>query len=341
MNLFFVSSPFQLICAMEALAYYKCKSNLLVIRDQENDLAEKHVSKIICKDDWDFIIKLPKKPKKFSLPRMPDLLNKIKKIKPDMTFDKVFFAEYSTWRIAVILANVHADREIMFDDGTLTLFEFENKIKNKKVVNVSRPKKELSLRLLGYKRSRLIKPHANFEMFTFFNISSPDTTISQNFFTRLISTYNLGNVFSSDGNIIFIGDGGTKRMLNLDKYKESLVQLCATNSNKKVYYFPHRNEPNTVRKLISEVKGLEYVNSLLPIEMQIQQVSEGVSAIYGFYSSALYSLSTIYTNIPLYTRKLENSELNIEAQNSYLLSESILFVDKYLKGDNVHSWHRL
>ena len=60
MNLFFVSSPFQLICAMEAIAHYKCKQNLLVIRDQENDLAERHVSEILCKDDWAYIIKLPK-----------------------------------------------------------------------------------------------------------------------------------------------------------------------------------------------------------------------------------------------------------------------------------------
>jgi hypothetical protein len=176
-------------------------------------------------------------------------------------------------------------------------------------------------------------------MFTFFNIDSSEISINKNFFSRLISTYELGNVFSPDGNIIFIGDGGTKRLLNLDKYKESLSLLCAQNSNRTVYYFPHRNELSSVREFLSEIKGLEYVETFLPIEIQIQQVVGGVSAIYGFYSSALYSLSIIYNNIPLFTRKLENTEINIEAQESYLLSEYMGFVDKYLKGDNVHCWH--
>ena len=255
-----------------------------------------------------------------------------------MSFDKVFFAEYSTWRIAVILANIHATREIMFDDGTLTLFEFENKIRDRKIINVSRPRKELSLKLLGYKRSRLIKPNTNFEMFTLFNIDSADFTINRNRFADLIETYKLKNVFRHDGGVVFIGDGCTKRILNLGKYKETLTQLCAKYPNRTIYYFPHRNESSSVRTFLSSIKGLVYVKSDMPIEIQIQEVQEGVSAIYGFYSSALYTLSIIYQNIPLYTRKLVETEISDDVADAYLLSESIKFVDKYLVGNNVKPW---
>lgn len=340
MNLFFVSSPFQLMCAMEAVRYFKCTNNLLVLREQENDLAEEHVKHIIRAEDWDKVIRLPKKPKAFSLPRLPDLLRKIKKIKPDMNFDKVFFAEYSTWRIAVILANISANSEIMFDDGTLTLFEFENKISDKKIVNVSRPKKEITLKLLGYKSSRLIQPHSNFEMFTMFNIGSEDIKIHKNKFDLLKEVRELKQVHSKSGDIVFIGDGCTETKLNLNEYALTLKQLCMDNPDKKIQYFPHRNEPVFVRDMLSEIDGLAYVTTQMPIEIQVQQLVNGVSAIYGFYSSALYSLSIIYDGIPIYTRKLVRSEIKDEIGDDFLLSESIGFAEKYLTGDNIYNWAR-
>lgn len=90
MNLFFVSSPFQLINAMEAISYYKCKNNILILREQENILAESHIDNIIEYNDWDTIIRLPKKSKPSIYPRLVSLLKKIKKINPSMSFTNVF-----------------------------------------------------------------------------------------------------------------------------------------------------------------------------------------------------------------------------------------------------------
>jgi hypothetical protein len=337
MNLFFISSPFQLICAMEARAYFGCEQSILVLRDQENDLAEEHVDRILDESEWTHIVRLSKIPKKFGVPRLPALLNTIKKIQPDMTFERVFAAEYSSWRVSVIFANVKAEEEFMFDDGTLTLFEYEESIKHQKRVPVGRPRKDLILRLFGYKGARVVYPRPNFKLFTYFNIDSQTVPVFRNHFVQLKKRLHLDRVYDAGGDIAFVGDGGTSDEIDLNKYYESLSELCESHSDRKVYYFPHRNEEPRIREMLSSIKGLVYVVSDTPIELKLQELPNGVAAIYGSYSSAMFSLAEIYDRVPMYTRKLRQEEL---ISNAYLLSRSIELVDQYLKGDNIHPWLR-
>lgn len=335
MNLFFVSSPFQLMNAIEAREFFNCQNSILVLRDQENELAENHVERLLVESDWDHILRLSKLAKSIAMPRMPRLLRELKKLNKGLRFDRVFSAEYSTWRSAVLLANLEFNEEVMIDDGTLTLYEYEEHIKPHKVFSVARAKKDLLLRLFGYKPARKVYPRENFKIFTYFNIEQDAIPIERNQFRCLSGRFSLGAAYNPNGSIAYVGDGGTKELIKVDSYLSNLKELCVEKSSQTIYYFPHRNEGEEVRQQLSLVKNLRYVETDLPIELQLTSISGGISGVYGTYSSALFSLAKIYPRIPIHVRKLTEDDI---LSNSSSFRRSLMHVERYLTGPNVCSW---
>lgn len=318
---------------MEAIGHYGCNNNVLILKERRSEIAESQIARILDSSQWHSIIKMPRHRENFFIPKLVSLLYKIRKANPTMTFEKVFYANYSSWIIAVIMANLKTRTEVMIDDGTLTLFEYEHNIDTGKVLNVSRPKKEFWLKMFGFNGARKVFPRPAFKLFTMFSIPEANVSIDLNRFTSLKNRYRLEEVYNENGDIVFIGNGSTNRGLDMNKYYKNISSL--DKGNCKIFYFPHRNESADVSRRLSSITTLEYVRTAFPIEIQLKTLPNGVRGIYGFYSSALYSLSLIYPNIPIYTRKLRDDEL----QNaSIILREAIDHYQKYLVGKNIRQW---
>ena len=335
MNLFFVSTPFQLINALEAIDHYKCDNNLLILREQENSAAEKQITNLLKDHPWFHIIKLKVRPTKSIYPRLVRILNEIKAVNSTMTFDYVFYTEYPIRRIATILGNVTIiKKEVMYDDGTWTLNAYNEYLRDNKTKSYSQFKRNILLYLFGYKKPQTFSTHKKFELFTFFDLSSNTFKISKNNFTRLRQKIN--NTKSNDScsinKAIFIGDGGTDIGLSLTEYKKQLAKLAQQEGY--LLYFPHRNERCHVKELLKDVPNLYYAKETTgPIELEVCKYNN-VKAIYGYYSTALFTLAKVYPEIKIYTRKLSDQEL----EDSSYLKKIIKLVDDHLHSPNVYPW---
>lgn len=297
MNLFLVTSPFQLICAIEARNHYNTKTNILVIRYEKSKHSQAQMDLLLDQDEWLEVIFLGRKSKIWEIRK---LFIHLKKINSKLHFESIFYADYSAWRTAVLLHNITVDKEVMFDDGIGTLREYSEKIKPEIKISRNKPTRDILLKLINLKPPRLIYPREYFSFFTFFNLHNCRFHIENNSLSTIKEKLNSAKCFHPSAKAGFIGQGMVdEKGVQLEKYQEIIKTLIDMHPQG-IIYFPHRTEKNTVKEIISSIPHLEYHQSSLPIELEIGKKQLRLCAIYSITSTAAVTIEKIYPDIPIW-----------------------------------------
>lgn len=337
MNLFFVSSPFQLINAIEAKHYYNCSDqfNILVILEPSEDISKVHLSSILKLSQWSQVITLSRNRTSLEKPRLVKLIQTISQYNASLRFNHIFYAEYSSRRIATILGNCTASgKEVLIDDGAYLLDEFIT-INSGKVITHSNFRRTVALKLFGLKPPRKIYPRKNFEIFTIFDLKTTEISVMKNqlsFIKDIISNKKPSS--SSSHVVIFIGSGHANKELNIDRYTATIKTLQNKYPTHSIIYFPHRNESiETKKKIENSINNITYYHSDYPVELAISELG-GVEAVYGYYSTALYTLSKLLSPIDVYC--FRPSQLDYKDQN--LAKKLSAVVDNMIKQSSIRVW---
>lgn len=319
MNVFLITSPFQYICANEARVHFKTSDNLLVLVEQNTERGKKNMDEILDISVWDEIIRIPRNHRTF---RIPHVINSIKKKNTHIEY--LFLSEYHGWRSNVFIQNLIFNKLIYLDDGLATLIEYEEQIKPQKPYERKRFINDLALRLQGLKPPNIVLRKPNFEMFTVFKLQQEDFEIHRNLMSDLRSTLNSQECFNSNAPVGFIGEanvGVYKEGIQPDGYL-STIKSVLQESGKRMIYFPHRMEQDDIFKAVSELEGVTIHNSSSPIEREIGKEKIKLSKLYGYSSTALYTLSIIYSEIPLQVLKNEDLAGTLsDSFNQYLMKQ--------------------
>lgn len=299
MNLFLVTSPFQYMCANEARIYFKCTDNILLLVNQDTEQALKIQNKILNKEHWTHIINIDRNNRTLVMPRV---IKQIKKKLNGTNVEKFFYAEYTGLRTKLLIKNLNIEKEIYFDDGTLSLLEFEKYIKPKVVYNRPRFFQDLLIRLYGCKPVGSLPQSKNLEIFTLFDLGHSEFKCHQNHLKQLINKYGQPELFNPSAPIGYIGQGGIgdKNKLSITQYISELDQLTQ-NLGKQIIYFPHRTEKNEVRKKLIKKDYIIYHQSDYPLEIELIDKNIQLSSLIGIYSTAMFTSYYLYPNMPMYT----------------------------------------
>ncbi|HDY8071040.1 TPA: hypothetical protein RQK93_003275 [Vibrio vulnificus] len=296
MNLFLVTSPLQLLCAIEAKHEYKTSSNILILRLEKSESSAQQMNLLLDQNDWDFIIFLGRKSKVWEARK---LHYKLKKINPSLHFQCIFYADYSAWRTNVLLSNISIEKEVMFDDGIGTVREFYEKIQPNSIISRNKPSRDLLLKIVGLNPPRKIYPRENFSFFTFFKLPQSKHPVRVNSLSILQSRMDTKSRFRETGPIGFIGQGMVaEKGVNLEYYV-SLLRTLIHENGVHMLYFPHRTEAEFVKNRLVQIEGLIYHNSKLPLELEISVEQITLSKIFGIASTASISLKQLYPTIPV------------------------------------------
>lgn len=322
MNLFLVTSPFQLICAIEAKNQFQSVRNILILRLEKTLISQQQMTLLLNPDDWDHIIYLGRRSKVWELRK---LISNLKKIQPNLSFQRLFYADYSAWRTAVLLNNISVEQEIMIDDGVGTIREFVDKIHPEKHVSRNKKSRDLILRLCGLNSPRVIFPRENFSFFTFFTLNDCRFPIVENQFYTLRKQLSTNTCFDANGKIGFIGQGMVAiKGIEIDVYCELLERLLMKHP-KGIVYFPHRTECEMVKTRLKNIPNLEYHNSSLPLELEIGTKQIKLSALYGIASTAAVTVERIYPDIPVWDVEvpIENYVIEEFGRNFHTVSHTL------------------
>ncbi|HAS8250003.1 TPA: glycosyltransferase 52 family protein [Vibrio vulnificus] len=319
MNLFSVTSPFQYICALEAKAHYQTKNNILLLVEQLSEPGLSQQKKLIDESDWDYVIKIPRKNRTQHLPKA---IKEIWKITKKEKMHHFFHAEYNGWRTKLLLRNLKIDKEVYFDDGTLTINEYEETIRTKKVYSRKRLFNDLMLKIQGITPIGELPQSENLELFTIFDIENPEHRIVKNSLVELKKKVGENNLFDTNAPVGFIGEGaiGHKRRKTHEVYVEE-VKNFALNYPQGIIYFPHRTESQETREVIKAIPNVTYHQSEYPLEIELVDKKIKLSMLIGALSTAQYTASLIYTNMPIYTIETSTDMLPENIQKRYLRIE--------------------
>lgn len=308
MNIFFVSTPLQYLCAKEAKSHYNTLGNILLVKLSNNkteQLGRQQILELIDDKEWDYV---------FIVKRSAFLPFLIKKLNSKfLFFDRVFFSDYVGWYSAVLLNNVSFNSCVYIDDGVMTIFQYEELIKFGKALPKVKKGYNFLLFISFLRRVKHVGGYRGIEIFTIFNITEPNCKVESNNLSLLRGRIKNG-VYNESSPIAFIGDGGVSEDTIPEQiYLERLMAVAS--KDKDVIYFPHRTESSDLKDKVLSLNNVYYHDSRSPIEVEILNGNLKFSRLVGFGSTALYTLSILDENLPVsflsvgvdnyYTNKLE------------------------------------
>ena len=309
-TLIIISSPFQAICAIEAIVYFEVKEPyIIIIPNKENSiniktyqiLADYGINqyKIV---KFDYFLKLLS----YVISKKPYYLFYTKK------FSKIIIGDYLN-PTHKLLASYYNNNELIYlDDGnsSIEIFKYKSKLAKRRSIN-NFLKINISNILL---HSR--KKHTFFSVFPTKNDFFINKTNKLNFLKNKINIVdNRNDIYILGSNIYLMN------YITGDKYieylKKTICSLNKNNTNSKIYYCPHRGENIKDIEKICEKLKLNIFQTQKTIEIDIVEKGIIPKIIVGFGSTALYTLKILFDEIQIYLIKLPTNNKNVN--NTYNL----------------------
>ena len=253
-NIFIVSSPLQLMNAIEATNYFKTNNNILLLLYTDNTKVLNQMKKLLGFVDW-HIIKYISIPQKIidKLLFVNSIHNSLKDIIKEK-IDKLFVGEYRSDHVTHIVNTLTNKNIYLLDDGLAQLdYHKEMNTKSHKV-------RKFVYKALFYKLQKI-----NYTFFTIFDIQN-EKIIKNNysFFKKNISDKQI------DNSIYFISQPLVElEIISEENHRKLLSKIINFYKRKKFIYIMHRREDIEHVKKLSNELNFEYkiLENLIELEM--------------------------------------------------------------------------
>lgn len=306
--LFIINSPFQALCAFEAISHYDVTPTFFVF-----DCADSKgkIEKLLNLYGYEAII--------IPFVGTRELLKRLDKRRKYVTIFVGDYFSYNQYLISILLAKCNSSL-VFLDDGTATL---------DLLPNVGRRRcKKYSLRAISYKCLDVLSSIKRVKktFFSFFEINDyVPYYVEKNTFGLLKAKTN-----QSPRGVYIIGTNSSAISFKNDSYPSLLKKLFKyikeNYPNEKAYYCPHRRDANDYTGLLKE-NGLVLFQTDISVEVDF--ITKGVSPllIVGFASTALMTLKCMYSNTPVASIQFdvedEFMESSFRSIENYYINHSI------------------
>ncbi|MEZ8150895.1 glycosyltransferase 52 family protein [Vibrio splendidus] len=322
MNLFLVTSPLQYICAVEAREHLRCKNNILVLMNQNGTHGLTQQRKIVNLKDWDHVIEIERGNRSFVFPKV---IKEVTKFLNTKRLSHFFYAEYNAWWTKLLIRNLPIDKEIYFDDGTLTLLEYQKFILTENEFYRPRLIQDFVVRCNGSKPIGRLAQSENLEIFTMFDLKPSKFTVHKNSLKSLKGKYGHPTLYDANAPIGFIGQGaiGDKNQKTIDEYLSEILKI-SHNAQRDILYFPHRTEKKPVRDTLIKSGKVKYHCSEYPLEIELIDKKIKLSSLIGTFSTVMFSCRLLYPEMPIYSISSSNPDKSFERElKQQMLSNNI------------------
>ncbi len=315
-NLFFITSPLQLINAIEAREHFKTRNNLLVVIFTEYDSKNRHqINNLVNEQEWDEVIRFDLRGKDskttfFKQIRLVKLLQK-------QHYDYVFCGNLSSIG-KMIIASIQKNTVYLLDDGAVTINHYLNssgKHKSNKKLSLTKKIRQWRFNLFGLKTlptdtlnlftSYRFTPHGNEKI-----IPNDLKYFKQTFLSHTIP----------DETVYFLGQPlADIKLVSNETYLEYIRKIIDFYQCK-IIYIPHRAE--IVHENLLQLKNENFIVHEIhqPIELEFIASNQYPLRICSFFSSALFTLNILYPKSEIISFVIESDDMvqpRPEIQNVY------------------------
>jgi hypothetical protein len=309
-NLFLLSSPFQLLCANEAIMRFKLESNHLIVihngtegnRTQMKSVIDKfgHLySKIyFLNDETSGLIEWIKK------------FNCLESLISLLDPKAFYIGDYGDGLGRHIASKYKKVEVILLDDGWATL-NISNRISYNSSFNVIKDYVKFAVSFFRYR----LKTRRDVVFFTIFdelleckNIRHSFESLTTNIEVEVLenTVYFLGSPIVEDG------------VVDMEEYISLMARFVSRNKDQDIIYVCHRRETTEKTGRLSTIQNMTILYLDLPIELHILLNRIQPARITSFYSTALYTLSKLLSKCDLSYIKIEDDK--IKSRNEQVAS---------------------
>lgn len=297
--LFIISSPFQAICAIEAVYEYKVDSPIFVILQGQLQKVNSTTSKILDKSGFAKKYELVYQSFIKLIKQTPKDLKKLglNKEEYSLIFLGNFFSPMQRVFSTYCCKNPKETKFIYLDDGGSTVKAFSGGLNTIRFQNFNAFFKTSISQLLFLMKG--ITPN---EFFSIFSIESKSYSITPNSLSNLkgkIKKNEPSNIYILGSNLLNMGLVSNVEYV---KYLKIIIKNIRNNyPDDKIYYCPHRGESRSFLQKIESYFNLEFFKPDYTVEFDFVLNNIHPGAIYSFGSTASYSLKKLYPNTHSYT----------------------------------------
>ena len=336
-NLFLVSTPFQLLGAIEAQHFFQTKNNILVLLyfgGNEKD-AQQLVELTKLFNYTELIVFNVINKKKY----LNDIISLLKQLK--MYSYNYMFVGFFSANLRRFIANVYYQKLYLIDDGVYAasihreIYDSPNNELYKKYIKRYSEKKRNNFcrqfRFEFYHLYRIIFLWKNglrndmnpkeLNFFTMFNLPQyQNEIIEKNNFTFMKQRYHSQQLIEEDS-VYFLGQPLYKvDNMTLAQYVNVVKSIFNYYKERhlKIKYITHRSENEDVIKEIQSIADIEVLTLPMPIELYLLSNSIKINKLASFVSTGLFSVKTIYPSVDIDAFYFTASNANIKNTNDYL-----------------------
>lgn len=266
-NLYLIESPFQLLCAFEAIGKFESEENEVWIRYSKKIKNDKQLKFILNKLQDTEACKIKEVTISSVNRNMTDyfkiILCKLYLATNLFKYQKIFIGNFDSKFInAVVSFN---KKVILLDDGAKTI-NIQSAFTNDK----------------------------NYDWFTMYDLKPfKNQALYLNRFPKIRKL--LSDIITRDDTVLFIGAKLSECGIISDSYNIELIsKISERYSDCKIEYVPHRGDSSEKLSKLNDIPNLEILNIDYPIELWGLYNTSLPELVVSFYSTALISLNKIY-----------------------------------------------
>lgn len=305
-NLFLITSPLQLINAIEAKAHFKLTSNILVVIFTEHESKnKKQISRLIKDEEWDEVIRFDQRLKNTKSTFLRQI--KLVKLLQKKSYDMLFCGDFSSIN-KMIIANVEKKKVYLMDDGAVTINRYLNELGIKysdQKVPLKKKVRQWRFNLFGLKTI----PTDTINMFTSYNLAPHgNEEIVRNELKYFKETFLAEAIV--DNTVYFLGQPLSEiHVIQRVSYLNYIQAIKNYYDTKNIVYIPHRAEDVIDDIMAMEDEQFKVVYTELPIELEFITTNRYPLQICSFFSSALFTLNIIYPESTIIAFEIEQDKM--------------------------------
>lgn len=286
-SVFIICSPFQALCAMASIRELSISKYKILLLAKKNDIRKPQITNLLDL----FHIQYEEK----TITRFRIWYFRLRALRSHKNgFSRLFIGDIRNNIELYVGANYIKDNApvVYLDDGAATIAILKDKSPHKtreretKIINWIAQKRKITL---------------NKNLLTIYNGIN---NASYNIRTLSLDTLLKRHDINTTHEIILVGTNITnycnpKKIdpkIFVSKLEDLVIQLKKDYSNEHIVYIPHGRDKSEYAEIICKKYDCEFRKIELPIEIDLLNRNCYPKTIYGFTSSALYTLKKIYPN---------------------------------------------
>ncbi|MFT7003536.1 MAG: hypothetical protein ACJAWW_000886 [Sulfurimonas sp.] len=303
-NLFIITSPLQLINAVEARENFRTKNNKLVAIFTEFESKNKtQIKKLIDEKEWNDVLYFNFKSKNSKTTFFRQI--KLVKILKSTNYNNVFCGDLSS-SIKLILANIKKTKVYLLDDGAATINRHNHDLNahNQNKKQLKKIFREIRFHIFGLKTTL----NDTINMFTSYNLKPHNKEeIIHNSLNYFKETF-LSNTIQ-DNHLYLLGQPLSELgFITRETYLKYINQIRNHYQDTDIIYIPHRFEKDLADIKILKDNNFTVQPTGLPIELQFMNNNIYPLHICSFWSSALFTLNILYPDSSIIAFKIASCD---------------------------------